>query len=129
MGNIEDYIIVSSEVLNPKYSKPFKIGGVMTLLNIYLWTVAGVLISFILPPLLRAAGVTTKHDPTASVAAFLPRVKMLFTNRYVAVTILSLVVSLIVVALLQDKLNSWNMALISGLGWQSILARIIAPGT
>lgn len=101
----------------------------MTLLSIYLWTVAGVLISFILPPLLRAAGVATKRDPTASESAFLPRIKMLLTNRYVAVTILSLVVSLLVVALLQDKLNSWNMALISGLGWQSILARIIAPGT
>lgn len=101
----------------------------MTSVEIFAWTVLGVLISFILPPLLRAAGVAQKVDPTASVSAFLPRVKLIITSRAVAVMIVSLILALLVVALLEDDINKWNIALFSGLGWQSILARTLAPGT
>ena len=58
----------------------------MSPINAYLWTVVGVLISFILPPLLRAAGVAQQGDPTASVSAFIPRNKAILTNRAVVVT-------------------------------------------
>ena len=101
----------------------------MTPVEAYTWTTIGVLISFVLPPLMRAAGVAGKFDNTASVSAWWPRVKMIITSRAVAVCALSLVVSLIVVALLGDDLKTWSIALTSGLGWQSILARTLAPGS
>jgi uncharacterized membrane protein YbjE (DUF340 family) len=101
----------------------------MTLLHAYFWTVIGVLISFALPPLLRAAGTDKNLNPTASISAVLPVLKRLLTNRYFVTTILSLIVALIVVALLGGQMKTWNMALINGLGWQSILARVMTPGT
>lgn len=100
----------------------------MPIIEAFLWTAAGVLISFVLPPLLRAAGVSPR-DPTQSIAAFWPRLKAIITSRYVVVTVLSLVLALIVVAVLEDEINSWNIALISGLGWQSVVARTLTPGS
>jgi hypothetical protein len=101
----------------------------MTLVEAYAWTIVGVLISFALPPLMRAAGVAQKVDPTASVSAWWPRVKTIITGRAAAVSVLSLILALLVVALLGDDINTWSIALVSGLGWQSILARTLAPGS
>ena len=101
----------------------------MTPIEIYAWTVVGVLISFVLPPLFRAAGVAQKIDPTASVSAWWPRVRAIITSRAAAVSVLSLILALLVVALLGDEISTWSVALISGLGWQSILARTLAPGS
>lgn len=101
----------------------------MTTIEIYLWTTLGVVISFVLPPLLRAAGVAQKADPTASVSAWWPRVKTIITSRAVAVSVLSLILALLVVALLGSDITTWSIALMSGLGWQSILARTLAPGS
>lgn len=96
----------------------------------FIWTVVGVLISFVLPPLLRAAGVTpSKDDPTRSMASFTTRLRAVVTNRAVIVMVLSLILALVVTALLGEQINTWNMALISGLGWQSLLARTLAPGS
>jgi hypothetical protein len=101
----------------------------MTPFEIYAWTVLGVLISFVLPPLLRTAGVAQKVDPTASVSAWWPRLKAIITSRAAAVSGVSLILALLVVALLGDQINTWSIALVSGLGWQSILARTLAPGS
>ena len=96
---------------------------------LFLWTALGVLISFGLPPLLRAAGISANSDPTASLSSFGARLANVLTSRYVAVTVVSLVLALLVVAVLDDEIETWNMALLSGLGWQSILARTLTPGS
>lgn len=101
----------------------------MDLLILFAWTTSGVLLSFALPPLLRAAGVMPNPDPTASLSSFSARLRAILSSRAVITTVLSLVLALLVVALLEDQLDSWNMALLSGLAWQSILARTLAPGT
>jgi hypothetical protein len=101
----------------------------MSPFEVYAWTTAGVGISFILPPLLRAAGVSSRTDPTASVGSLWPRLRMIVTGRAAATAALSLLLALLVVALLGDEIGTWSVALTSGLGWQSILARTIAPGT
>lgn len=97
----------------------------MTVFQAFLWTFAGVLISFILPPLFKAAGIGGNLNPGTKLKVVLPALKTLLTNRYVVTTILSLVVSLIVVALLGNQIDTWNLALINGLGWQSIIARVV----
>jgi len=101
----------------------------MPLYETFLWTALGVFISFVLPPLLRAAGATTRTDASASVSSFWARLRPILTSRYAAVTVLSLILALIVVAALEDEISSWNIALISGLGWQSIVARTLTPGS
>lgn len=101
----------------------------MSTLTLYLVTAAGVLISFILPPILRAAGVQSQEDPTASIDSFGPRLGAILSSRASAVTAASLILALLVVALLGDELQTWEIALLSGMGWQSILARVLAPGT
>jgi hypothetical protein len=97
----------------------------MNAIYAYLWTFAGVMLSFIFPPLLKSAGVGSKLNPDSKISLVMPSLKTLLTNRYVAITLLSLVVSLIVVAILGDQLDTWGLAVINGLGWQSILARVI----
>jgi hypothetical protein len=101
----------------------------MAPIEAYAWAILGVLISFVLPPLMRAAGVAQKVDPTASVSAWWPRVKTMITGRAAAVSALSAILALLVVAVLGDEISTWRIALISGLGWQSILARTLAPGS
>ena len=90
--------------------------------EIYFWTVLGVAISFILPPLLKKLGTGGSGDPPG-------QIRTIFNSRAMLVALASLIIGLVVVALLGDKITGWEIALTSGMGWQSVFARTFAPGT
>jgi len=91
-------------------------------LLLWFWTAFGIFLSFIVPPLTK----TARSEDTASVQAIGSTLRRLITNRYFAITLLSVLASLLVLALLQDEITSWNTALINGAGWHSALARVFS---
>jgi hypothetical protein len=101
----------------------------MPIIHIFLWTALGAFCSLSLPLILKFIGVPIKTTSISNVKGIVELIKNTFTLRILAITGASLILALIIVALLGDDIDTWNVALINGWCWQSFLARLATPGT
>lgn len=79
----------------------------MDIIYIYLWCVFGVAISFFLPIIISKSNLNEIKKAG---------------NILLAVA--SLLIALLLLAMLEHELRTWNMALISGFTWQSTIDRL-----
>lgn len=97
----------------------------MNFLDAYLACAAGVLLSALIPSL---AAIVRQHFTAGTPAAFeqLALAKLLWhaTRPYVVLALLSLAVSLLIIAFLGKQLATWQSALIAGYLWDSTLQKI-----
>lgn len=89
--------------------------------QIYLITVAGIVISVIYP-ILRQALPKPKAG-VAGVPGFLPRVWNV-AKPYIVTLILAFVTAPLIMAFMGDKLDSWPAALLAGFAWEATIEKV-----
>lgn len=90
----------------------------MTDIVIYLSVVLGIVISVMLPILKQS--IPKPRGGVASIGGFLQRLFQA-AKPYIALTLFSLIVGLLLVAIEGDKLNNWQTALLAGYVWDSTI--------
>lgn len=90
--------------------------------DIFLWVAGGVLISIVLP-IFRSMLPKSNAVTTAGVGGFLPKLWGV-TKPYIAVLVVSLLVSLLVVAFMADQLTDWRVALLAGYASDSTIQKL-----
>lgn len=97
-------------------------GLVSDFLTIYLFCALGVAISVLLPVLRQSLPKTGAGAP-AGVSGWLPRF-WAAAKPYLALTLFSLFVALLLVAFIQDQLTDWRAAVLAGYASDSTLQKL-----
>lgn len=98
-------------------------------LQLYLWCVAGIIISIVLPPLW--AYVKEQFAPPAGAARGLAQIAVFWPimKPYLALGVVSAVTALLLVMLLGDTIADPKAALLTGYAWDSTLQKFRSSGS